>query len=221
MQKSRILAAVGLLCAVLIGRAPATELSASLLGGYYGGPSFRAGGMVSDFAKGFPLSIELGIGYTRMDPGDPLKARRIFINNNTNGTPEESGLAWDVRMDFLYRTPVQAIPNLYLLAGVRRSMFIGDFKYVGGNEDFEVTANQWGLGVGARTLFPISRAVGLVLTVGADYYFKGTLSGHDTEYTPENENVNAKEDYTYSDADAAIHQPGFTPAGMIGISVGF
>jgi hypothetical protein len=124
-------------------------------------------------------------------------------------------------MDFLYRIQTQAIPNLHLLAGVRRSMFIGDFKYVGGNEDFEVTTNQWGLGLGARTLFPISKTVGLVIAAGADYYFKSTLTGHDTEYTPENQNVNAKEDYTYSDADEAINQPGFVPIGMIGISVGF
>jgi hypothetical protein len=221
IMKARLLIILVAFFSLIPRGARSTELSANMMLGYNGGPGFRVGGMASEFAKGFPLSIDLAVGYTRMDPGDPLRARRIFINNNTNGTPEESGLTWDVRMDFLYKTSFSSIQNLYLLAGIRRSMFIGDFKYVGGNEDFEVTSNQWGLGLGARTTFPITRNLGLVVTAGVDYYFKSTLSGHDTEYTPENENVNAKEDYTFSDADSAIRQPGLSPVGMIGISVGF
>lgn len=197
------------------------EFSGSLLVGYSGGAGLKVGGMVSQFAKGFPLSMEIALGYARMDPGDPLRARAIFINDNTNGTPEESGLAWDVRLDFLYKTTFAGIQDLYILGGVRRSMFIGDFVYVGGNEDFEVTSNQWGLGLGARAHFPISRNVGFLVTAGCDYYFKGSLEGHDTMYTPEDENVNGRPGYTFSDADAAINQPGLAPVGMIGVSVGF
>lgn len=201
--------------------ARSAEFSGSAQVGYNGGPAFRLGGMVSQFAQGFPLSVELAVGYATMDPGDPLKARRIFINDNTNGTPEESGHAWDVRLDFLYRPGFTGMQALSFLAGVRRSMFMGDFRYVGGNEDFEVTSNQWGVGLGARGDFPISRTVDLVVSAGFDYYFKSALTGHDTEYNPQNENVNDRQGYTFSDADAAIHQPGFEPMGMIGISVGF
>jgi hypothetical protein len=202
-------------------QAHSAEFSGSVMIGFNGGPGFKVGGMVSGFARGFPLSIGLTVGHTRMDPGDPLRARRIFINDNTNGTPEESGLAWDLRLDFLYRVPFAGLEDLSLLAGVRRSMFIGDFVYVGGNEDFEVTSNQWGLGLGARARFPISGNVGFLVSAGCDYYFKSVLEGHDTAYTPENENVNDREGYTYSDADDAIHQPGFAPVGMIGLSIGF
>jgi len=221
MNRMRLFSFLVILAGCGTSQVQSTELSGSVLMGYNGGPGFKVGGMVSRFAKGFPLSIELAVGYTRMDPGDPLEARKIFINDNTNGTPEESGFAWDLRLDFLYKTALAGIQDLSIVAGVRRSMFTGDFKYVGGNEDFEVISNQWGLGVGARAQFPISSHVGFLVTAGCDYYFKSSLEGHDTEYTPENENVNGREGYTFSDADAAIHQPGFAPVGMIGISVGF
>jgi hypothetical protein len=219
-MKPRFLFLVTALLAFLTLSAHAGELSTGVLVGYNGGPSIRISGMVTGFARGFPLGIELGIGHTRLDPGDPLRARRIFINNNTNGTPEESGYTWDIRLDFLYHIPTVGVPNLAVFTGVRHSMFLGDFRYVGGNEDFEVTTNQWGLGLGGRTAFPISRNLSLVVTAGLDYYFSSTLTGHDTEYTPQDENVNAKEDYRYQDADDAINQPGFSPVGMIGLSLG-
>jgi hypothetical protein len=70
-----------------------------------GGPQFAAGGQLgytaglgirahlaaASFAQGFPLQARLGLSYAATAPGHALDARRIFINNATNGTPEQSG----------------------------------------------------------------------------------------------------------------------------------
>jgi hypothetical protein len=39
------------------------------------------------------------LAYTNMNPGNPADARKIFINDATNGDPEKSGWMWDVRFD--------------------------------------------------------------------------------------------------------------------------
>jgi hypothetical protein len=213
----------GLTClaAALLGSSAfCADFSAGLLAGYQGGGSFRLSVAASDFARGFPLAAELGVSYAWRDPGDPLAARRIFINDNTNGTPEESGWVWNVRLDFLYRVKVLGLQSAFAYAGPRYSIFTGDFKYVGGNEDFEVTSNQWGLGAGAKASFPMSRIVSLTVSAGLDYFFAGTLYGHDTSYSPGGETVNGKHEYTFSDADAAINQPKWQPSLLLGITVG-
>ena len=117
-------------------------------------------------------------------PGDPLAARRVFINNNTNGTPDESGHSWQLRLDLarpvarLGRAPV----NLGL--GVRKAFFTGTFDYIGGNENFDVTCRPWGVGFAFDTAFAISRGSDLTLAMGLDRYFGATLEGHDTAYSP-------------------------------------
>ncbi len=45
------------------------------------------------------------------------------------------------------------IENSYLVFGPRFSTFTGDFKYVGGNEDFEVKSHQWGIGADIENHF--------------------------------------------------------------------
>lgn len=218
-MKTRHLLLLMFLGVFSIATAVSAEFRSNVLFGYNGGPGLRVGGTVSDFAVGFPLALDLAVGYTSLDPGDPVRARRVFINNNTTGTPEESGHRWDFRLDFLY--PLSAKPGVHLLAGVRHSRFTGNFVYIGGNEDFDVTTDQWGVGLGARGNFPITSRLGLVVGVGLDYYFRNTLTGHDTRYTPEDENINPREEYLYRDADDAINQPGLLPVGMIGLSIGF
>lgn len=49
---------------------------------------------------------------------------------------------------------------------------------------------------------------------------------HDTSYSPDNDNVNPRNDnenndtpFTYKDANAAIYQPAFMPYAMIGLNV--
>jgi hypothetical protein len=175
--------------------------------GYYGGPGVQVIGTVSELAEGFPLGIRIGAGYTFLDPGSAPDARRIFINNATNGVPETQGHSWDLRMDFLYATKMWRTVDSYLFTGPRYARFLGNFRYVGGNEDFDVVSHPWGWGVGLENRFPVAQDLNFVLSGGLDYYPSTTLTGHDTSYRPDNDNVNQREDFTYSDADEAISQP--------------
>jgi hypothetical protein len=204
----------------LTSTAQGAEFSLGAQVGYGGGPGGRVSAQVTDFAQGFPLTVEAALGYLSRDPGDPLAARRIFINDNTNGTPESSGWAWYARLDFMYKVHMLGLQDLSLFAGPRYSLFKGDFVYVGGNEDFEVTSNQWGIGIGAKASFPMNRKVNFTVEAGFDYFLPNTLYGHDTSYSPDGITVNGNHDYTYKDADTAINQPKLLPNVMLGISVG-
>ena len=154
-----------------------------------------------------------------MDPGDPELARRVFINEATDGTPEKSGHEFTWRMDFLAATSGTGETGWSLYGGPRYSRFTGSFRYVGGDEEFDVRAHQWGLGGGAEYRAPISSGVGLRLGGGADYYFDGMIEGHDAEYNPDNQNVNSRENYTYQDAKTAINQPSLQFRALVGVEV--
>ena len=78
----------------LVPVATAIEWYGSLLADYTGGPGFEASFAVSEFTPSLPLTARLGIGYHTLDPGKPAEARRIFINNATNGVPEKHGRVW-------------------------------------------------------------------------------------------------------------------------------
>ena len=171
-----------------------------------------------------PLHFRFGIGYTKLDPGNSADARRVFINNATNGVPEEKGKAFDYRLDFMWKTELLNLEESYLVFGPRYSSFTANFNYIGGNEDFDVTSKQFGLGLGAETQFKISEQFNLVAAVGLDYFFNNTLKGHDTSYSPDNDNVNPRNDnenndtqFTFSDANKAIKQPSLMPRVMLGI----
>ena len=189
--------------------------------GYNGGFGVQINGSVSNFARNFPLSARIGIGYTSTDPGKPSEARKVFINNATNGIPEKSGWIWDFRMDLLYNIKLFSLYKSYLFAGVRYSMFTANFKFIGGNEFFDVTSNQWGLGGGLESYFGLGSNIDLVITAGADYYFSGTIKGHDTEYSPDGESINPRENYTYDDADNSVNQPKILPRVMVGFNYRF
>lgn len=197
------------------------DLSATAMAGYKGGLGFKASGMITNFARGFPLGMELSVAFTTLDPGRPADARKVFINDATNGTPQESGRIWDFRFDFLYPVHLLGMQNAHVYAGVRRSLFTGNFVYVGGNEDFDVVSNQWGVGGGLRAVFPIARNIGFMVQAGLDYFPNTTLTGHDTSYGPDGENVNGRQGYAYKDADAAVNQPKLQGLVMAGISIGF
>ena len=199
----------------------ATDFTGSLLTGYKAGLGLTMSCMASDFAVGFPLSFEFTLGYTSRDPGNAEQARGIFINDNTNGTPENKGYMWDMQFDFLYRVKALGIKESYLYVGVRRSMFTANFRYVGGNEDFDVTTNQWGIGAGVKASFPMGNKVSFVLKTGVDNYFASMLYGHDTSYSPSGEVLNGKHSFTYRDADAVINHPKFQFAGLVGVSYSF
>jgi hypothetical protein len=188
--------------------------------GYAGGAGAQVSATASRIASGFPLDLRLGIGYARMAPGSAAGARRIFINNATNGVPEEDGRVWDFRMDFLHPVSLPGIPHASLVLGPRYSRFLANFKFIGGNEDFDVTANQWGVGAGLESSYPIRAGLDLVLGAGYDFFPEAKLQGHDTAYDPDGDDVNPREDYTYEDADDAIEQPKHEWRAMMGVRFG-
>jgi hypothetical protein len=181
---------------------------------------------VHNLAKEFPFELRFGMGYSFLNPGNAADARRIFINNATNGEPEKKGRSFDCRLDFLLPKSVFGMNHSYIIFGPRFSTFNGDFKYVGGNEDFEVTSHQWGIGGGIENHVKMAQNLTLILVVGLDSYFPSTLTGHDTSYSPDNDNVNPENDnqnndapFTYKDANKAIKQPIFMPRAMIGMNI--
>jgi len=189
--------------------------------GYYGGPGFQVFGMVSNVATGFPMNLRLALGYTSVEPGLSAEARQVFINDATNGIPEEKGRQLDFRLDMLYPVQILNLQHAYLFGGPRHARFVGNFKYIGGNEDFDVTSNLWGIGGGLESFFAISPRFDLVLHLGLDYYFESNLTGHDTQYSPDGDNSNARDGYTYEDADQAIDQPKVEPRLMLGFVYNF
>jgi hypothetical protein len=134
---------------------------------------------------------------------------------------QESGRLWGYRLDFVYSLNRGPVPNLHLFGGPRFGRFTGNFKYIGGNEDFDVTSRQWGWGMGLEGRYPLSGAANFVLSAGFDWYGESELRGHDTVYAPDGETVNGREDYEWSDADEAINQPGFDPRFQVGFDLSF
>ncbi|MEJ2483701.1 MAG: hypothetical protein P8049_11475 [Gemmatimonadota bacterium] len=178
-------------------------------------------GRAGDFAEGLPVDFQLGIGHTSSDAGDPAMARRVFINNATNGIPRESGHSWDFALDALIPVHVLNLPRSYVATGFRHSRYTANFAYVGGNEDFDIVSRHWGIGAGLGSDFTVSRRMDLTFNLGLDYYFSSTLTGHDTAYSPDGTAVNPREDYGYGDADAAVGQPKFRPRLSTGLQYRF
>lgn len=174
--------------------------------------------------QSLPVQLRFGMGYSKLDPGNAADARRIFINNATNGVPEEKAKAFDYRLDFLWSSRFLNLADAFWAVGPRYSSYTANFKYVGGNEDFDVTSKQFGVGFGAESHFPINEKLNLVAAAGMDYFFNNTLQGHDTSYSPDNDNVNPRNDnqnndiqFTYSDANEAVNQPNFMPRILLGV----
>ncbi|HMK38324.1 MAG TPA: hypothetical protein VK569_03220 [Bacteroidota bacterium] len=201
--------------------APGMDLFGTLSVGYKAGLSFQAATGATNFAQGFPLSMEFGITYSSVDPGAPFPARRIFIADATNGTPEKYGTNWDLRLDFLYNLNIRGPRAIFIFAGPRFSMFDAHFHYVGANEEFDVTSNPWGIGFGVKGMFAISPRVDLTLTGGLDNYFDTSIHGHDTTYNPDNQNVNPHENFTYKDAKAEVNTPRLQGILMLGFTYAF
>jgi hypothetical protein len=199
--------------------------SAGILTGYNRGFGIKTNLTARNFDKGFPFELRFGLGFNILNPGNAADARRIFINNATNGVPEKNGRSFDYRLDLLMPKTIFNVNHSYLAFGPRFSTFRGEFKYVGGNEDFEVTSNQWGLGGEIENHFKMIKNIELVMAFGIDFYLPGTLSGHDTSYSPDNDNINPSNDnqndnrpFKYRDADKAINQPKFMPHVMLGVN---
>lgn len=198
-----------------------THFSGGVSLGYFGGSGLSFSLTASDFAQDLPVAFRLGVGYSRVEPGSPEEARRVFINNATNGTPTEKGWMWDYRFDLLVRTRIFGMRQANFFVGPRHIRFTGNFNYVGGNEEFDVTSHQWGFGAGLENSFTITQRLGLLVTAGCDYYASSWLTGHDTKYSPSGEVVNQQDDYTWTEADEAIAQPKIEPRLMLGLSYSF
>ena len=189
--------------------------------GFYDGTGWHLHWETANFAQGFKTAVRLGVGRSQMDPGNSADARRIFINNATNGVPQENGSIWNYRLDLLLPAKIKALANSRLFLGPRYTKFKGNFKYIGGNEDFDVTSNHWGLGLGLESSYLISSKISMRISAGIDYFKKTTLKGHDTSYSPDGGIVNQREEYNYSDADEAINQPSVETRLMAGFLFNF
>jgi hypothetical protein len=117
----------------------------------------------------------------------------------------------------LFPVKLSGLPNEQLYLGPRFAHFVGHFKYVGGNEEFDVISNGWGIGFGLETAAAISQQTFLKLDFGGDYFSPSPLSGHDTSYSPNGDHVNSRKNFSYSDADKAIRQQKFGLRIMIGL----
>jgi hypothetical protein len=206
---------------LITNTAQSTDFSGEAIVGYNGGFGFQLNFVTANFARDFPMNVQLGLAYTSMNPGNAADARKIFINDATNGDPEKSGWMWDVRFDFLYQVKWLSLQRAYLYGGPRYAMFTANFNFIGGNEDFDITSDQWGLGLGLKAYFTMGTRFDFVSSAGFDYYFLSELSGHDTRYNPDGENVNARNDYTFDDADNAVNNPTFQLRFLVGLNYHF
>lgn len=198
------------------GMMDSVEWSVGLALGYRSGFGIKASGMVAGFTPSFPMTARFGVGYTSHDAGEPFAARSVFINDATNGVPQESGRTWSFEFDVLYPVKVLSLPRSHVYGGIRHARFNGNFKFVGGNEDFDVRSRHWGVGAGLESYFWMSRRIEMLASAGLDYFFSSRLSGHDTSYSPDGANVNPRNEFTYADADSAVAQPRLDPLLMFG-----
>lgn len=201
--------------------AVAGDFLSGLSAGTSGGLGIQASGTLANFTRDLPLSIRVGVGYHTGNAGDPYAARRVFINDNTNGTPEDSAHQWQFRLDLLYPVFKLHTQEIFLFGGPRYARYTANFNYVGGNENFDVTAKPWGVGLGLETRFAINDKTSFLLQFGLDYYQEVELAGHDTAYTPDGDHINPRDGYDYSDADDAVDQPALEILAMMGVLVRF
>jgi hypothetical protein len=198
------------------GPAAAGGLALGVDLGTSGGLGAQVSGTLVEFTRTAPLSARVGLGYFTRDPGNPYDARRIFINDNTNGTPDKSGHTWQFRFDLVFPVMRLGAQPLQLAVGARHARSTAHFEYIGGNESFDVTTNPWGLGLAVETGFPTGDRSAFVLEAGVDRYFDAPLTGHDTTYDPDGAHVRPRDDYSYEDARSAANAPGFEFVGLVG-----
>jgi len=196
------------------------KYSLGIMTGYTGGFGINVSGTISEFSYDIPLAVRFSGGYNIREAGNPLDARKVFINDNTNGDPAESAHSFDLRLDFEYPVKLFSIRKSLLYVGPRYSMHTSTFEFVGGNEFFDISSSQFGLGLGLETYFGISPNLSLVFSGGYDYYFDAQISGHDSAYNPDGTDVSGREDYTYEDADSAINQPKHEFRFLVGLNFG-
>lgn len=196
------------------------KYSLGVLVGYTNNFGLNVSGTISEFSYDIPMSIKFSAGYNVRDAGNPWDARKIFINDNTNGDPDKSGHSIDLRLDFAFPVNLFSLRKTYLMVGPRYSFLTSTFEFIGGNEFFDITTSQFGLGTGIETYFGISPNLSFVFSGGFDYYFDAQIGGHDSAYNPDGTDVSGREGYTYEDAAKSINQPKYEFRLMAGLSFG-
>jgi len=212
----------GLALLILVAlAAPATagETTAGLGIGATAGFGVQGDLTFHEFTRNAPLSLRLSGAYSVRDAGNALAARSVFINDNTNGTPEQSASTWQLRLDLMLPIGKLGSTPLQLGFGARKSFFTATFDFVGGNEKFDVVSNPWGAGVFVEAGFEVSDRSDFTIQLGVDYFFNSRLEGHGTAYEPDGDDVNPRLDYTWDDADDAVNQPQLEPLVLIGLRV--
>lgn len=175
-------------------------------------------GTIADFSYDIPLAVKLSAGYNVRDAGNPWDARKVFINDNTNGDPDKFGHSIDLRLDFAYPINFLSLKKSYLYFGPRYSMYTANYEFVGGNEFFDITTSQFGLGTGLDTYFGISTTLSMVFSGGFDFYFDSQIGGHDSFYNPDGTDISGREGYKFKDAANAINQPKFEFRLLVGLN---
>jgi hypothetical protein len=205
------------LLAAVPGPSASAETSLGLGVGATAGFGVQADVTFHDFTRSAPLSLRVSGAYSGRDAGKAWDARRVFINDNTNGTPEQSASTWQLRLDLML--PVFQLGRIPVQLGVggRKAFFKGTFDFVGGNEKFDVTGSPWGAGAFLEATLEVSDRVDFTLQLGLDHFFKSRLEGHDTAYEPDGDDVNPRNDYTWDDAVDAVNQPRTEPFGLVGL----
>ena len=233
MKKKRLLVAI-LMCMLFLSNkaysqentTPRLNYTGSLAIGYNRGFGIQTSLTAYNFGKSFPVELRLGLGLTFLNPGNADDARRIFVNDATNGVPEKSGRSFDFRLDFMFPKTIFGNSTSFVVLGPRFSTYRGHFDFVDGNEVFDVTSTQWGVGIALENHFRMTDKLSLFLNYGVDGYIPSTLTGHDSAYSPDNSNVNPKDNnrndgnpFQYKDANKAIYQPFIMPRVLIGLDL--
>lgn len=185
----------------------AASCEGSLAFGANAGTAALASLTVSGISESSPIRLRSSIGFSSRDPGKAREARHVFINDATGGTPEKNGTIWTLGLDLLFPLGPKSGHALEFYAGPRFAMFDGHFRYVGDNEEFDITSHHWAVGTGLQSTTRLGERFSLGLGAGAEYFFPSSLHGHDATYSPDDENVNSREDYKWADADQAVDQP--------------
>ena len=196
------------------------KFSLGVLFGYTRNFGVNISGTISEFSYDIPLAIKFSGGYNVRDAGNPVDARKIFINDNTNGDPDKSGHSIDLRLDFAYPIKLFSIRKSLLYVGPRYSMHTSTFDFVGGNEFFDISTSQFGLGAGLETYFGISPNLSFVFSGGFDYYFDAQVGGHDSFYNPDGTDISGRQGFTYQDASESINAPKYEFRFMAGLNFG-
>ncbi|MDC7223176.1 MAG: hypothetical protein PQJ60_05500 [Spirochaetales bacterium] len=201
---------IPLFCSTLLLSAlePYHEVTA----GYYGDAGVTLALRLEEESSRSPFFVQARGGYIyQSDPGNAAEARKIFINDNSGGNVEKYGESYLAALDLGWKWKSLDKVSVELTLSGLWNYYLAHFSYIGDNEAFTVTTKPFGVGAGAALRMPLSHSrSSLLVKGGAEYFPKTTLNAHGTYYyTPDGEDDETREDYTYEDADDAVNQPHF------------